>query len=234
MEGDCNGNVDENGKKSTGSYTYGEPREEREDRIVTAQLLIFGIRTKGLTTAEKQVILAAAKLSGKKLSNKRGDGVPPDEAFRDAHGPILVVVNHIPFDSGANCETQQNGTITCELAPNMQNTLHEFGHVFDNYFYKKNGEWLASDYVPEEWNKSAAGYMCDKMPCLAHSTVDHPVTEDDPHGLNEEFADMYMNWVLDGNADYPKNGFADDDVGGARRNWMDGNMLLFLQGKTPY
>ena len=44
----------------------------------------------------------------------------------------------------------------------------------------------------------------------------------------EEIADMYMNWILDKNSDYPYNGFKDTAPGAyslwTRGGWMDDHM----------
>ena len=40
-------------------------------------------------------------------------------------------------------------------------------------------------------------------------------------GRDEDLADMYLNWVLDMNPNYPKNGFSSDDWGTARRDMMN-------------
>jgi hypothetical protein len=32
---------------------------------------------------------------------------------------------------------------------------------------------------------------------------------------------MYLNWILDVNLAYPKNGFTNDDMGDSRRSWIN-------------
>lgn len=168
---------------------------------------------------------AAAAISGQKIYNRSGSDRgfdSPVDAFRKTHGDITVDVLGKDIGNDGNCNTV-GGTVTCDQSPDIQNILHEFGHVFDNHFKDVTGA-LASDDIPWEWNGDEEGYMCPRTPCMAHSDYQFPNLE---HGQNEEFADMYMNWVLEGNPAFPQNGFAlttdQASMGNQRSRYMNGD-----------
>jgi hypothetical protein len=147
------------------------------------------------------VLIAAATLSGDKIAAYIG--LPSIEAFRITHGRFTIVITGTG-NWGGNCKTDnQTDTIYCKNEPDLQNALHEYGHVFDNHFEDLTGSFASGD-IPWEWNRKEEGYMCPKHPCMAHSDEQFP---DIDHPLIEEFADMYLNWVLHGVRGYPENGF---------------------------
>ena len=90
--------------------------------------------------------------------------------------------------------------------------------MFDvRYRELSGGAFLASDYVSHDWEGSTSGYACMNESCLAH-----PKSLGD-HDLKEEFADMFMNYVLAGRSIRGvRYGFSLDLVGSSRLAWMQG------------
>ncbi len=169
-------------------------------------------------------------------SSTDGSGISGEAAFEEAHGPVqIIIVGPAGADWSGNCKTEYN-VIKCKYAPSLENTIHEFGHVFDWHYQQLSPDTtqfdddpLASVYVPYDWNEETSGLMCPTTPCMAHSKQEFP---DLPHGLNEEFADMYLNWIFDDVAavDQTLHGFSEDPstLGPQRREWMDVHMPIFF------
>ena len=167
-------------------------------------------------TEHKWTMVYTAMYSGEKMASIYGGTT--DQAFRRAHGPASIDIIGGGTKDG-NCETIGN-SITCHESPDIQTTLHEFGHVFDVHNKNQESGYSPSDYVPIEWNGNPNGYKCDHSPCMEHSLQQFPNLQ---HGLNEEFGDMYLNWVLDGNDDFPLNGFDENVMENKRRDKMNVN-----------
>ncbi len=188
-------------------------------------LHVYGVSTSGLTDTQKKNLLTSIESTGTKLSNPNILGGTSMDAFKTAEGFITVVADN----SRTNCVTNTS-VITCGGdSLTVQAFIHEFGHVFDNRYNSMTtdvnaaGEAIgASGWVPGEWNSSPDGYKCGSYPCLEHPASDHTLPI---HDLSEEFADMFLNWVLDGNPAYPQNGFTNDNMGKARKNWMDNTII---------
>jgi hypothetical protein len=198
----------------------------------------YGIATINTTFAQNITIYKAVVLSGQKFNDYLGSNIggkqdvyrySEADAFISTHGEITIT-----FDPNANirgsCETVLN-SITCDTSPSVTGVLHEFGHVFDNHDRYNSpgdadlfaGNYFDSTELPRNFN----GYQCRTSPCLEHSWQDFPIDPDfENPTLNflEEFGDMYLNWVLDGNPDYPQNGFTTDLAGEARRQDMNNFM----------
>jgi RHS repeat-associated protein len=186
----------------------------------------YGISTQGYNREQQWGIAIAATYSGEKFSQFiPGSSI---DAFRKAHGNIIM-----NFDPDADiegyCETTGN-SITCDTVPGLSAILHEFGHVFDNYYLANSpGDkgLFASNYLPMP--RRFEGYKCNQSPCLEHSWFvfpNDPDFEDPKFNFLEEFGDMYMNWVLDEtNINPAKIGFTDDKWGNIRRS----NMNYYMQ-----
>jgi len=177
----------------------------------------------------------AIQLSGESLSPMIGGSA--DYAFYAVHGNFTINIDpSIQGDlRGATCETT-TPIISCWAVPPLQTLLHELGHVFDVRYRQLSGDThLASDYLPalivdglQLRNPTGStdvrtdfGYMCGRPPCQAAQE----------QLLTEEYADSYMNWVLDPlQEQYPQNGFT-GDYGEARRDeWLHLMRTLWLPG----
>jgi hypothetical protein len=84
-----------------------------------------------------------------------------------------------------------------------------------------------------------AGYQADGKPYVQHYVMDRDNNMlPDTNGIsyNEDFADMFMNWVETGQKLYnPHNGeiyrigFSVDVAGNARYNWINQRMVGWIQ-----
>jgi len=171
--------------------------EDKNGRCIThtADELLknFKIKTSGLNEDEKWDVVLAASLVGSKMKSLLGNTFSVFGAFTKTHGNLTISVGQGGPERG-NCETNSvSNVIACHGTPNLTNILHEFGHAFDNYFKGKTGN-SPSDNIPYEWNGISDGYKCYESPCVEHSSTFDGGIEN--HKAIEEFADMYMNWVL--------------------------------------
>jgi hypothetical protein len=181
-------------------------------------LLEFGITTSGLNDPEKWGIAYAAILTGRKLlSYLSRETYTIQTAFLSAHGNVEINLGSGLGPAGSdNCSTV-GGSISCDSAMDIGNAIHEFGHVFDNHYQSIFGHF-AADYLPATYSETESGYMDDDYPSLQHPNRDFG---DGTRGRYEDFADMYLNWVLDTNLAFPQNGFTTDTWGNTRRDWMN-------------
>jgi len=201
---------------------------------VKDHLVVFGIYVSGLADEQMRDLLEAAELTGEKLAHaspavNSNTQYPLYRSWVDSFTAAQGFIEVIADPNRSNCETV-GSVITCGVVSAMvQAFIHEFGHVFDNRYNSLTsdtnayGEDIgASGWVPSDWEGNSAGYQCDTYPCLQHPASDPTLPG---HDLSEEFADMYLNWVLDANPIYPQNGFTYDEMGNARRNWMDNSII---------
>jgi RHS repeat-associated protein len=198
---------------------------------LSQQLAGYGITTNNSTPTQRRATLQAAQLAGGKIAETIGGGISSQDAFRQAQGDITINFN---ANNTNYCETVTR-EITCGTGLNMawgvQTIIHEFGHVFDNQFEDIYGR-KASDYPDNEWRLTYEGYKDDWYPSMQHPA------KDDGYGNRariEDFADMYLNWVLDMNPAFPDNGFTNEGLGNDRRNMMnntayDPNYDLYPRG----
>ena len=193
----------------------------------------FGITAQGMSEEDKWVIYDSARHSGRKFMNLPGnDAESPEEAFKKTHRPIIIIVTNTPIPQKGNCRVNTN-IITCHQPPNIKTTLHEFGHVFGNYYWKKtknnpdeNKRYLASDYISDDFMYTSDGYKCGNQ----KGCVSHPYSQEG-YDRTEEFANMYENWMLDGtNINLADGGFDDSYLGGHRRMWMNSDPIWYPEG----
>jgi hypothetical protein len=92
-------------------------------------------------------------------------------------------------------------------------------------------DWVGT-YTDGYWIRSTKGFICDTDRCLEHPpSMDGNQT--DGNAKSEQFADFYMNWILDGTND-PYHGFSNDPYGAARRKYFDEQQIpwvLNVQGE---
>jgi hypothetical protein len=198
----------------------------------------FGITASGLTINEKWNLAYQATIEGEKFANAIGGSISTEDAFKLAHGSIIVRVGEGrgPDPSDGNCITN-TGTIDCNTPMDDGTALHEFYHIFD-FHYRDistgnstgcggDGNCLASNYFDPSWvydeNYNTVAYNCGTIECGAHP----------PHltGYNyaEAFANLGEYWVLDSvNIDKTKSYFADNPYGVDLQDWMNNNMHDFL------
>jgi hypothetical protein len=174
----------------------------------------FGITTSGLNNDQKWKSVLGASLVGTKMKALLGDDdLSVFDAFRKTHGDIIINGGVKKMNG---CETDDH-TITCGTTYDYfaQTIIHELGHVFDKQFKAVvGGEFWASSYPVQGWDATYDGYKGNTYPY-----VQHPASGS--RGRIEDFADMYMNWVLDMDPAFPKNGFTNEGMGIERRDMMN-------------
>jgi len=191
---------------------------------VNGQLTRFGITTIGYNYSQKLEAVKAAQLDGKKWQ-AAGKGNSPEEAFIAMHGNVTLEITGAPVVNPFTGETIDGncltigGHIQCETAPTIPNTIHEFGHAFDNAF-----NLAPSSQIPIG-DRTTEGYECHPyQTCLEHPFA---TGEED---RTEELADFYLNWVLDGVPGYDNYGLTNQptDLYGdyTRAEWWYWNIVL--------
>ncbi len=208
--------IEANGNVNMGGYPYGTSGL-CSGGTTTQQLSQYGVTTSNGTHAQNQSALQAAQLAGNKIAETIGGGISSQDAFRQAHGNTTINFN---ANNTSYCETDDN-VITCgtglNLSWSVQTIIHQFGHVFDNQFQDVvDGQFFASSYPENRWDETFEGYKCSDYPCMQH-----PYPKSGARGRDEDFADMYLNWVLDMNPAFPDNGFTTDEWGNKRRDMMN-------------
>ena len=192
----------------------------------------YDINTSGLSKKQKWDLADAATQADKKLSTS-GYGT-----FQSRFGEINVSKDA----SRDNCETVQS-TITCGSVALYKNAfLHEFGHVLQNQILVLHPDRSAGDLdsYPNStgkliddcggyWCRTTLGFQCEDWRCLEHpQSLDSNQT--DGNAKNEQWADLFMNWILD-DTDDPFHGFTNDPNGNARRKFMGQQFYWLFTGR---
>jgi hypothetical protein len=213
---------------------------------------VYGITFSAtITIAQKIIVYRAADLAGRKFAQIIGGS--PEGAFRKAHGTNINInigqgLGPVDPDTGkpnGNCKTVESA-ISCHSEMTLANTLHELGHAFENYqkqqdhgrkasdldFYQTSDEETWIDNVGGQngyWSRTTTGFICETSRCLEHP---HKKSESlvDGTAKTEQFADLYMNWIMDGAGD-SNHGFTTDLAGDARRTYMNDEQIPWALGK---
>jgi RHS repeat-associated protein len=129
----------------TGHYVPFNVCEEGEYRIAYCkaqygnitddELKAYGITIPDgqMSHADKRNELKAAQLSGAKF-HYAGSGTSPADAFRKNHGDFTIIIDPTADLIGNCIFNSVSKILTCNTAPTIPNAVHEFGHVFDNYY----------------------------------------------------------------------------------------------------
>ena len=171
----------------------------------------------------------------------------PSSIFILTHGNVTFVFNK-DADLDGNCITEGD-TITCKSYMTTPNSLHELGHIFDKYYSTKFGDILpSSSLVDETIERSPVGYIS------GYDSMEHPpigTLKDTAYEKTEEWADMFLNYILNGK-DYKIEkgnkiityGFTDEEPNGyymsladgqnTRSNWMFINFYQFCEDLVSY
>ncbi len=168
-------------------------------------------------------------------------GMTSYQVFQAVFGNRTINLNQDGL--GAGCEvlncSQGTGGWLGTSADAQGLIIHEFGHIFDHTI---TGQWgygrnvLGSTTIYTEsgiyvegipagggaWTRTDDGYRCDTHPCQQHPLSDNG------NSPGEDFADMFMNLVLDYSGIYSNGGFAPDRFGQARYDWMHSYMTIWV------
>jgi hypothetical protein len=168
------------------------------------------------------------------------------QAFHEVFGDTTIAIS----GAGVGCQVQSYG-FSCGagtvgwLSRDSDAEgliIHEFGHIFDHkitgdFGYGRNV--LGSTTIYDEagryiegipvgggaWTRWNDGYKCDTYPCQQH-----PLNELGGANTWEDFADMFMNLVMDYSKVYvgPTHGFAVNPAGKARYDWMSSYTAIWV------
>ncbi|RMF48359.1 MAG: hypothetical protein D6755_03925 [Anaerolineae bacterium] len=190
------------------------------------------------TVADISAIYRGVSAIGAAFANEGDTGA---KAFTDVFDTLTFTLDGGARDgkwyctgsgSGFSCDPDAVGKITARLV------THELGHTFNatiannghttpyNDLFKAsirddNGNWVTGR-KNGEWERGYRGYKSQGVPDLYHGPNNW---NDDATGtVNEEFADMFMNWVFN-SFDYRPNA---NGAGTARYNWMSTNMAEWI------
>jgi len=185
---------------------------------------------------------AAIAVTLQSLCDEYCYGMTSYQVFQVVFGNQTINLNQDGLGAGCevlNCSQGTGGWLG--TSANAQGLIiHEFGHIFD---YTITGQWgyarnvLGSTTIYDElgryvegvpvgggaWTRTNDGYRCATYPCQQH-----PLNEPGGETAGEDFADMFMNLVLDYSGIYTDGGFASDLFGQARYDWMHSYMTIWV------
>ena len=220
-----------------------------EEELIAGWTTFYGIKIEGKwSSSDKWKILFGVKAVGNAFANVIGY-INPNTAFKNVYGSGLKFkLNSGAADgswacessiSGFSCDADSSGKIDARLV------AHELGHIFNGIISIAGemtpyddlwrasirddfGNWVTGIKNNGTWARGYDGYKSRGVPDLYHGPANW---DDAATGTpNEEFADMFMNWVFN-SLDYrPKA----DGAGTARYNWMTTNMTEWLDRAGGY
>jgi RHS repeat-associated protein len=206
-------------------------------------------------TNEQSILLQVTEISNR-LWDVYSSMADKATLFRAVFGPVTIQQNYGDDDQDPPCITRSDGEnykIDCYSLVNndLQEfiwtgmIIHEFGHIFDNRIGNGasldlyNDTELTSiigggiDPITGNWRRVVEGYQGSGE---AKPFVQHYVSDPSGTAYNEDFADMFMNWVETGQLLYNHQdnttyrlGFSSDIAGNARYNWINQRMVGWIQ-----
>ena len=192
---------------------------------VKAALNSYGVKLKSRGSAIwtfNDAYSAYLGVSNVALALAYASGREAVDIFRRVYGPLSFILD---TDGSGLWSCASTGNVTCTNAVGRITgglIAHELGHEFrrrllshgiDAYVVLGGDTILDADgnYVSGvhngEWDRDFAGYRGGYAPYVYHGRE-----FDDWNSVNEDFADMFMNWVY--------GSFSDDPAGLARNTWM--------------
>jgi hypothetical protein len=212
------------------------------DDLASNWAAYYGIKIKGdWSTKDKWSILLGAMAIGSAFSDVIGY-INPNTAFQDVFGSLTFTLNSGAKDGNWSCEASAYG-FSCD--PDASGEIdvrliaHELGHAFNwiiSYagqvtpyddlraasIRDDDGAWVTGIKDNGVWERGYSGYKSRGRPDLYHGPDDwHDAATGSP---NEEYADMFMNWVFN-SFDYSVNV---NGAGTARYTWMTANMTEWI------
>ena len=207
------------------------------------------------TQAAQNNAAEAITITGNKLKELTGLQGSPGFVFKAYHGKTTINILGDDMPSSGNCSVNDQ-SISCHQIPTMANYLHEFGHVFENHMYYLYGR-KASDLDPiqvkdqplmdfddktNSWVRQTIGFIYADKRSLEHypdmgyiigqENGKDIITYDQHNGYakQEQWADTYLNYLLDGSGD-KNHGFNNDNYGDARRKAFQQQITWIINGK---
>ena len=215
----------------------------------TPGLDAYGIRFEGGWSSDQQsVVFSAVSAAGGKFSIKLG-GITSASAFAEVYGTPFTFYK---AGGGDVCEGGQRKVVCYAQAPITERLLvHELGHALQHSRYTNDtqgpyaslenaqivdysGSWVTGKH-PEPggvFERTSLGYLSEQQPDMFHGPRINGQgftdwnSNEDHRARNEDFADMFMNWVYN-SFDYSPSA---NGAGIRRYEWMDSNMLGWITG----
>jgi hypothetical protein len=162
------------------------------------------------------------------------------EAFSTVFGYIAAT-----FSGGGNgCDASSGTGFVCGTGTDSDPRLyvHELGHVFagrdptdanpnstlgNSVIVDALGRTVWRGYRAEDgYIRTMLGYVSNGAPNVYHGELEWTDwnSSDNYIARNEDFADMYMNWMY--------NSFSDDSAGNSRYAWISSNMNRWINQIT--
>lgn len=150
------------------------------------------------------------------------------------------------------CKAASRGVVKCGLSTNISDPrwmVHEFGHLLQHSRYADRnqgpygalGDHEITDFSgvhvtgpnPNKggiFERTMLGYLSDRIPEVYHGSgnYDDWNSNDDYTARNEDFADMFLNWVYDS---FDKRSIA-NGAGIRRFEWIDQNIGTWIDNAT--
>jgi hypothetical protein len=207
----------------------------------------YGIKFEGGWSSEQQtVVLSAASAVGAKFSTKLG-GIAGASAFAQVYGSPFIFYK---AGSGGVCEGGQRKVVCYAQAPITERLLvHELGHSLQHSRYADDtqgpyaslenaqikddlGNWVTGKHDNGVFERTSRGYLSEEQPDMYHGPRINGQgftdwnSNENHRARNEDFADMFMNWVYN-SFDYSPEA---NSAGIKRYEWMDDHMLGWITG----
>jgi hypothetical protein len=182
------------------------------------KLTPYPLALPGFTPSDRAAIVEACLRVGAKLA--RYTGLSAWATYCRIFYGIRILPNHnIPGDYHGKASIYLFHP-ELELVPgfvNVELVVHELGHVFDGV----SREIHPSEAVAWNWIRGKDGKSVHGKPAPRNGfrsdewgkDRQHPQRWDKVFSYTEDFADMFMCWVL--------HNLADNEAGDARKAWMD-------------
>jgi RHS repeat-associated protein len=190
------------------------------------------------TSSELSAIRGAVAATGTKISTITGG--TPWEAFKKAYGHVKFTKSS---EAGNLC-LGGTGSVSCFSGTDLTSRLltHELGHAFswahgtdpygrledeDAQIVDDRGNWVTGKHTGGDFERTILGYKSGGEPDMYHGPEDWTDWNSNADNLarNEDYADMFMNWVYD-SFDYRANAY---NAGTYRYEWMTTNVAEFVR-----
>jgi hypothetical protein len=194
---------------------------------------------------DREIAKDAIRKVGEKLSTYVGGGTST-AVFTKVYGTPFTFLKM--EDAGSGCKAGQR-LVKCNPAYNIKDPrliVHELGHALQHSRYINDtqgpyasletaaitddrGLWVTGKHPGGLFDRTALGYVSENPPDMYHGKGLYPTTwnsNESHEARNEDFADMYMNWVYN-SFDYRSTVYG---AGTNRYNWIEDHIAGWIQG----
>lgn len=200
----------------------------------------YGIEFVRGTSSQRAAVVLAAIAIGHTLEPIMKGISSASQAFSTAMGEVTATFS----GDGNGCDAGGGHGFVCGTSTTSDPHLyvHEFGHTIaqqhknqpyldlgDTQLVDQNGNWIMGTHPGESYERTLFGYKGDTPPYMYHGRrywIDWD-SNDNNVARNEDYADMFMNWVYD-SFDYTDESLG---AGRLRYDWMTVNLTETLNGR---